>query len=169
MASFALFFLLVHGPVSIRVYTCAVTLTASKSLDLSQYDVALLKNPRTPPPPPPPPCDVAIHHRIDSSCFTLDENFILLWHSFTLEPSAAHVRSSFVCPEGIYCTEKYFHIFPVKCSFNLVVLPPQNYFKQCLHLNRKINYLYAPTLHPSPLSIHATMNKTKEIYHTKSQ
>jgi hypothetical protein len=55
MASFALFPLLVYGPVSIQVSIGVVALVASKSLDLSLCDVALLKNPRTPPPPPPPP------------------------------------------------------------------------------------------------------------------
>jgi hypothetical protein len=147
MTFFALFSLLVHRPVSIRVCTGAVALVASKSLDLSLCDVALLKNPCTPLPLPhfhhhahsalppffktqfhalkllPPPVIPYLHHRIEASCFALDETFLPFWPSFALGSFRAHIRSSFACLEGIYCTGKYFHLSPPNAPSTLWLHP----------------------------------------------
>jgi hypothetical protein len=61
-----------------------------------------------------------------------------------------------------------FLLFSTKCSFNLVAPSPRNSFTQYLHLTQEINSLYAPTLHPSPPSISAIMDGTKQIYHKNS-
>jgi hypothetical protein len=64
-----------------------------------------------------------LHHWIEASCFALDETFLPLWHPFALRPFVTHVRSSFVCPEDIYCTGKYFHLSSPNAPSTLYLHP----------------------------------------------
>jgi hypothetical protein len=91
-------------------------------------------------------------------------SFMAFFHSRTL----CNSRKKYSRMSGGYLVHRAtFPLFPAKCSFDLVAPLPQNFFTQYLHLNLK-NKFY-PCSHTTSLSpsIPATMDETKQMYHTK--